>query len=112
MTIIEEIIAIANTLADQGKKPSVALIKTKLSQPAPLPTIINVLKNWQHQPNSQAQTSPDQKTPANQDNNNLSTTLDTLNEKVLEQIIAQALQPLKAELAEIKQQIQEIKNLK
>lgn len=107
MTIIEEIIAIANTLADQGKKPSVALIKTKLSQPAPLPTIINVLKNWQHQPNSQ-----DQKTPANQDNNNLSTTLDTLNEKVLEQIIAQALQPLKAELAEIKKQIQEIKNLK
>lgn len=51
MTINDEIIAIANQLANNGQKPSVALIKTKLSAPTPLPQIISVLKNWVHQPN-------------------------------------------------------------
>lgn len=50
MTIKDEIIAIANQLANQGKKPTVALIKNKLSGPAPLPTVISTLKSWQHEP--------------------------------------------------------------
>ena len=50
MTINDEILAIANQLANQGKKPTVALIKTKVSQPIPLPHIISVLKTWQHDP--------------------------------------------------------------
>ena len=50
MTITEEILICANQLANAGKKPSVALVKAKLSQRAPLAVLISTLKNWQHQP--------------------------------------------------------------
>ena len=50
MTIIDEILISANQLANAGKKPTVALVKAKLSQKAPLATVITTLKNWQHQP--------------------------------------------------------------
>ena len=50
MTISDEISIIANQLANQGRTPTVALIKGKLSQPTPLPRIISVLKSWQHEP--------------------------------------------------------------
>ncbi len=50
MTIKDEIIAIANQLANQGKKPSVALIKKRLSSSVALPMLISTLKNWQHEP--------------------------------------------------------------
>ena len=50
MTIIDEILICANQLANAGKKPTVALVKAKLSQPVPLATLITTLKNWQHQP--------------------------------------------------------------
>jgi hypothetical protein len=48
MTIIDEILIAANKIANEGKKPTVALVKAKLSTPTPLPTIISVLKTWQH----------------------------------------------------------------
>jgi len=110
MTITEEIITVANMLADQGKKPSVALVKTRLSQPVPLPTLISVLKSWQHQPNYQTK-EPQNTRQAIQQKNDSEISY-SFNKGELEKIIAQALQPLKAELAEIKKQIQEIKNLK
>ena len=50
MSISDEILIIANKIANQGKKPSIALIKTKLSTSVPLPVIISTLKNWQHEP--------------------------------------------------------------
>ena len=50
MTIIDEILICANQLANAGKKPTVALVKAKLSQRAPLATVITTLKSWQHQP--------------------------------------------------------------
>jgi len=50
MTIKDEIVAIANQLANEGVTPTVAKVKAKLSGAAPLPTIINTLKSWQHQP--------------------------------------------------------------
>ena len=50
MTINDEIIIIANQIANKGKKPSVALIKTKLTSSVPLHTIISVLKSWSHDP--------------------------------------------------------------
>ncbi len=112
MTISEEIIAIANMLADQGKKPSVALIKTRLSQTVPLPTIITVLKSWQHQPNKQATEQQKNSMIMAKENKQQLTSGEALNKQELEQIIAQALLPLQAELAELKQQIQAIKNLK
>ncbi|MBL4940201.1 MAG: hypothetical protein JKY81_00900 [Colwellia sp.] len=50
MTINDEILILANQIANQGNKPTVALIKTKLSKKVALPIIISTLKTWQHQP--------------------------------------------------------------
>jgi hypothetical protein len=50
MNITEEIQICANLLANAGKKPTVALIKGKLSKRVPLPTIIQTLKTWKHDP--------------------------------------------------------------
>ncbi len=50
MTTNEEIITIANKLANEGKKPTVALLKQKLTTKVPLPTLIATLKTWQHEP--------------------------------------------------------------
>ncbi len=59
MTYINEILILANQFANIGKKPSVALIKSKLNAQVPLPIIINVLKNWTHDPHFISQTKID-----------------------------------------------------
>ncbi len=50
MTINDEILILANKIANKGNKPTVALIKTKLSKKVPLPVLISTLKGWQHDP--------------------------------------------------------------
>jgi len=50
MNNIDEINAIANEIANNKQKPTVALVKAKLSSNVPLPNIIATLKSWQHQP--------------------------------------------------------------
>lgn len=50
MTINDEILVLANQIANSGKKPTVALIKSKLNKSVPLPILISTLKNWQHEP--------------------------------------------------------------
>lgn len=50
MTISDEILVLANQIANSGKKPTVALIKTKLNKKVSLPVIISTLKGWQHEP--------------------------------------------------------------
>jgi len=102
MTDIEEILTIANKLADQGKKPSVALIKTKLSHNIALPTIISVLKTWQHQPNYQAQ------------NTNLKIVNEPscndalIKKEDIELMINNALTPIKSELEQLKKLLRKI----
>lgn len=97
MNINEEISFIANQLADQGKKPSVALIKTRLSSPAPLPVIISTLKSWTHQPvkNKQEATKHMKKT----------STIVEISHKNSATVkeIEELLLPIKKELVEIKQ---------
>ena len=88
MTIKDEILAIANQLADSGITPTVATVKGKLSSSAPLPTIINTLKNWQHKP---GQTQVPSHTDTNVEQNSQSDTE-----------LTAALQPLLNELIEIK----------
>jgi hypothetical protein len=97
MTISDEISIIANKLANDGKTPSVALIKSRLNQHAPLPKIIAVLKSWQHDPtfisSKNVETLPKAPTAllaSNQDINLL---------------IANALAPLQQEIAELKLQV-------
>lgn len=101
MTIKDEIIAIANQLANKGVTPSVATVKAKLSEPTPLPTIINILKNWQHQPE---QTSFD----TNEVDNSTELTELTELSQSLSSALTEALTPMMTELKEIKQLLQSI----
>ena len=98
MTIIDEIITIANQLANEGKQPSVALVKTKLTKSVPLPTLIKTLKGWQHDPDFTATTpSSDEK---NTDN--------TLTKDEIDKKLTVALTPVMAELKEIKELLHKI----
>jgi len=46
----QHIVDAANRVAQEGKQPSVALIKSRLTQPASLRDIIETLKTWQFDP--------------------------------------------------------------
>ncbi len=114
MTIIDEILISANQLANTGKKPTVALVKAKMSQRAPLTTIITTLKNWQHQPEfiapiSEEKVSDGKKTP----DNNSSALIESLLEngsvkKMIEQSLEQELTSMRKELSEMKLLIKNI----
>ena len=94
MTASEEILIIANKIANAGKEPIVALVKGKLTQKVPLPVIISTLKTWQHEPEYiMVATSQiiENKTTNGTEN--------------IEALIAIALEPIKQELSEIKQQL-------
>jgi len=47
---LQHIVDAANRVAQEGKQPSVALIKSRLTQPASLRDIIETLKTWQFDP--------------------------------------------------------------
>ncbi len=44
--ITQELKAIIAQLVEEGKEPSVALVKARLSQPVPMPAIISTIKSW------------------------------------------------------------------
>ncbi|GAW96049.1 MULTISPECIES: hypothetical protein [Colwellia] len=108
MTIIDEILICANQLANAGKKPTVALVKAKLSQRTPLATLITTLKNWQHQPDFIAPLSAkEQQVSQDKSSNDNTALLDSLVEngavkKIIQQSLAQELTEIKNELAEVK----------
>ncbi len=106
MTISDEILILANQLANQGKKPTVALIKGKLRQSVPLPVLINTLKQWQHDPDFTQLNNVTAETQTIAEKNQLSQTVS--NE--IERAVNQALQPLKAELLALKKQIAQLKD--
>lgn len=114
MTNFERITIIANQLANEGKKPSVALIKSKTSTPLPLPQIITTLKSWQHEPEncvlfepsiSEDKSKSKSKSITLNDDKELSAQL--MNETIA-LAIDNALAPIKAELAEVKAQLQQL----
>ncbi|NQY62651.1 MAG: hypothetical protein HRT38_02820 [Alteromonadaceae bacterium] len=102
MSISDEIFIIANQLANQGKQPSVALVKAKLSHSVPLPKIVGVLKSWQHDPSyisldkKLEKEKPVEKSSANYPE--------------LEQMIEKALIPVHQELSEIKSLLNKLIN--
>ena len=102
MTIFDEISIIANKLANEGKVPSVALIKGHLSQPTPLPKIIAALKNWHHEPDFIK--AAHQEVPINSANENSTA------HKEMSNLIAQAIAPLQQEIAELKLQVEALIN--
>ena len=94
MTPSDEITIIANQLANQGKQPTVALVKAKLNQSVPLPTIIGILKSWQHDPTFIQFERNTEKEKSVKKSPTISLEL--------EQAIKQALKPINEELSEIK----------
>lgn len=101
MTIKDEILIIANQLANEGKKPTLALIKPKLSAPTPLPIIISTLKSWQHQPDNVGPINKGEAQKTHLANN------DKQNQNI-EQQIEQALKPLKQELTDVKAMLKQL----
>jgi hypothetical protein len=114
MTIIDEISICANQLANAGNKPTVALIKAKLTQRVPLVTIISTLKNWQHQPDFiSPKSEQQQKASDNTAKNNQSELLEFLLENdtvklMIKQSVAQELSGMKKELSDMKLIIQNL----
>lgn len=100
MTISDEITIIANKLANEGKTPSVALIKSHLSQTIPLPQIIAVLKNWQHEPTFIEVKQQEKPTPP--------VTKDVSDKEAVILLINQAILPLQKEIEQLKQQVQQL----
>jgi len=108
MTIIDEILICANQLANAGNKPTVALVKSKLTQRAPLATIITTLKNWQHQPDFIALKNKEEEQVSKETSkNDTSALLDSLLEngavkRMIEQSLDQELSEMKKELSDMK----------
>lgn len=90
MTVHDEILVLANIIANAGNKPTVALIKTKLTKKVPLPTIISTLKNWQHQPDlislpaTEKQNIELKPSTNNTDQNLLKNELDEMKQEIIE----------------------------
>jgi hypothetical protein len=99
MTITDEITIIANQLANQGKKPTVALLKTRLKKPVPLPILISVLRNWTHDPKLSKLTGETEKLV--EENKTLALNSPEI-EMAIAKAIATALAPIETELAELK----------
>ena len=109
MTITDEILICANKLANAGTKPTVALVKAKLSQHAPLPTLINTLRNWQHQPDfiTPISTQDEHQVSEESSSGDTVTLLNSLLEngalkKVIQQSLDLELSAMKKELSEMK----------
>ncbi len=102
MTINDEILSIANQLANKGTKPTVALIKTRLTQATPLPKIISVLKSWQHDPEF-----TEVRASSKKEKNS-----DIIENESLHDAIQKAILPLRQEIAELKAQIQQLIEMK
>jgi hypothetical protein len=108
MTIIDEISICANQLANAGKKPTVALVKAKLKQAVPLPTLISTLKTWQHEPDFIKVNTNEVKAVASQKDTEDSELINLiLNNPVIEAyiegIVAAQLVDIKTELAALKE---------
>jgi hypothetical protein len=96
MTINDEILILANQIANRGHKPTVALIKTKLSTKVPLPVIISALKGWQHDPTFIA-LPEDKKSDTVIRENSAS-----INKSTFENELSKELATMKEEIAELK----------
>jgi len=107
MTINDKIVVLANQIANKGKKPTVALIKAKLTQSVSLPTIISTLKTWQHDPShialSQSETTANEQSSTKGTNNSISSETHTL-----KTLINEELSQMKQEIVELKQLIQQV----
>ncbi|RJG51197.1 hypothetical protein [Motilimonas pumila] len=107
---MEDVIRIAQQLNKAGQKPTVALVKAKLSPGYPLPKIIAALKNWQSHPDLTEQA---EENKASIDSDQTSATaapapisVDQLIKLQISQYIEQQVTP---QITELQQQIADLK---
>lgn len=101
MTNTEQIHAIADRLAEDGKKPTVALVKTQLTSSVPLPQIISALKCWSYTPEKKEENdeASNESVVASQASTSVTNDLET----TIANAVAKAVAPLQQELREIKE---------
>lgn len=80
----QEIISICQQLSKEGKEPSVALIKARLSKPAPMPFVIGGLKQWRANPNIKLENTSDEKDSSSAPTQSLEQRVSALEEEVKE----------------------------
>ncbi len=101
MTINDEILVLANQIANDGNKPTVALIKAKLTKSVPLPTIISTLRAWQHDPSFIA-------CPQESESNKVKTSIEHCEKDSLSKYLSEELDQMKQEIIELKLLIHEL----
>ncbi|ENM5766096.1 hypothetical protein V4V57_001788 [Vibrio mimicus] len=77
--VSQELEEILNSLSQQGKEPSVALVKARLKTPVPMPAIIATIKSWKS-----AQRIPKVEVAAINTNNNLEQRIEVLEQTILQ----------------------------
>jgi hypothetical protein len=104
MTTNDEILILANQIANKGSKPTVALIKSKLKTKLPLPVIISTLRSWKHDPSYIE--FPEEK----QNDNNKDTLYSNIKDDSFEQELHNELASMKKEILELKELVKELIN--
>lgn len=107
---MEDVIRIAQQLNKAGQKPTVALVKAKLSPGYPLPKIIAALKNWQSHPDLTEQTDDVDQQTSKDDSPSLAApapiSVDQLIQLQISQYIEQQVTP---QINQLQQQIADLK---
>lgn len=101
---MDRIILIAQQLSKEGKTPNTALIKSRLPKNVPLPMIIQGLKLWKDNPQKEI-TSPTEPALTACSTSESSGSFDSL----IEQKIKQMIEPLTAEINQLKEQLKQLK---
>ena len=104
---LQHIVDAANQLACEGKKPSVALIKARLHQPASLREIIETLKTFHYDPLAANISHTD----GPQRNNDEDRLTHNVQQQQIDQQIHVAIAPLQREIDELKAQLNEFRLL-
>lgn len=104
MTTTDEILILANQLANKGIKPTVAAIKAKLKNSVTLPELISTLKSWQHDPSFVNLPQENQTTNDKPENKK------TFKEGSFEHELHNELAIMKSEILELKTLIKELIN--
>ena len=80
----EKIIAVCQQLSKEGKEPSVALVKSRLGQPLPMPLIIAGIKQWRANPNAELPQNTEATPSDSAPTQSLEQRVDTLEQEVKE----------------------------
>ncbi len=100
----QDIFAVARQLTREGKKPTVALVKSRLSKPVPMRELLEALKVWRHSPETIVETEDgtnDQQAPQPSSHDTATT----------EQLIAAAIAPLQDEIMTLRAEINALKKI-